>query len=252
MDDKPRHETSEDLIAQAREGFVGLDETRTVSSPPPAPPAEREAPPTSDQGLRVREPRKPEDTVPPGDPFGLPEQDQGPDRPPYPADDLTGATYYEAPPESPLRRFRGLIIVGVILLAGALWAYFDNSKAVEDLTVGDCFHEPSGDVIYDVEPIDCVEPHDYEVFAVVTVAGEDGAPYPGDETVAFDVLDQCITLFDGYVGMAYADSVLYVDTLYPSDESWGQGDREGDCLLAEYDALGRIVPVTGSSRNAAR
>jgi hypothetical protein len=101
-----------------------------------------------------------------------------------------------------------------------------------DLRVGDCFDikDPDAEEISDVTAHPCTEAHEYEVFHVGVLA--DGV-YPGDDTLTEYVIGNCAPAFDAYVGRAYTDSQLDFSWLYPSGDSWGDGDRSVQC--AAYD-----------------
>ncbi len=245
--DKPS-QTSEDLIRRAREGFDAPG-----SAAPPAP-----SRPAGAGDVPVREPIRPEHDggdAPP-DPYGGP--DTGSDLPPGRSRmDPIQYTPPVTPPPSPvgtvLRKFGGLILVGVIVLGGFVWRALDDTKAIEDLAAGDCLAEPEDELITSVETVSCEEAHDYEVYAVVRLPDGASAPYPGDENTFFASLEACLPRFDAYVGAAYVDSIYDINTIYPTRESWEEDDdREATCLLAEYTLAGNIVPVVGSVRSSGR
>ncbi|MFQ5558065.1 MAG: septum formation family protein [Acidimicrobiales bacterium] len=149
-----------------------------------------------------------------------------------------------------LRKFGGLILIGVLAFGGVVWRALDNSVSVEALAPGDCLQEPDAELITSVETVDCNEAHDYEVYAVIQLPDSPSTPYPGDESTFFSTLEACLPPFDSYVGIAYMDSIYDINTIYPTRESWeDEGDREAACLLAEYTYSGNIAPTTGSVRS---
>lgn len=95
-----------------------------------------------------------------------------------------------------------------------------SGKSVYDLEVGDCIVPPDttseGEGVATVDSVDCSEPHDGEVTAVFDL-DIDADEYPGEEQVYGLALDGC------------PDKLSTV--LYPSEESWGEGDREAVCIL---------------------
>jgi hypothetical protein len=148
----------------------------------------------------------------------------------------------------------GWLIVGVLVIAGGIGGYLfsagrsatgeitrSGDMAANDLRVGDCFDlkEPDADEVSDVTAHPCTEAHEYEVFYVGIVA--DGA-YPGLDALTEFVLDNCEPAFGGYVGTAYTDSRLDFSWLYPSDDSWGDGDRSVQC--AAYDPANSVLTVS--------
>ena len=141
----------------------------------------------------------------------------------------------------------------------ALFSFFDTSKTVDDIAVGDCMNTPEDDVFFEIDPIDCAEPHDLEVFAVVDLSGVSSefslaSPYPGDDAVYDAALDACYDRFEGYVGMPYEESVLYLDAFTPTFEGWTEvDDRVANCVLFEVNASQtEIVKSSQSLRNARR
>ncbi len=126
-----------------------------------------------------------------------------------------------------------------------------GNVTVEDLRVGDCFNagefSDEGDVeVSDVDGVPCEEPHAFEVFAV---ADYTGSTYPATQeqfNVAFDAV--CVGAFESYVGMPYADSVLWASAITPTEDGWDSGDREFICHLHNEDTS----PITGSQRGANR
>jgi hypothetical protein len=130
---------------------------------------------------------------------------------------------------------------------------FQGDTSVYDLTVGDCFDDPTmlSDELVEVESVDsvdCDEPHGAEVYAVVELPQGDGAPFPGDTEVAKAADELCLAEFDGYVGAAYEDSALYYNYYLPIEESWAEGDRMVTCLLLDFDG----APLTGSMEDSGR
>ncbi len=125
-----------------------------------------------------------------------------------------------------------------------------GNVTVDELRVGDCFSaaefSEENVEIGDVDGMPCNEPHTFEVFAV---ADYNGSAYPGTQA-AFELAfaEVCIPPFENYVGVPYADSVLYANALYPTEDGWNSGDHEFICHLHEED--GR--PLSESQRGAAR
>jgi len=94
-----------------------------------------------------------------------------------------------------------------------------SDKSVYDLEVGDCIVPPeteAGETIEvgRVKKVDCSAPHDGEVTAVFDVELDE---YPGD-TALFDmVIERCPERSS--------------TAIYPTEETWGNGDREAVCIL---------------------
>lgn len=116
-----------------------------------------------------------------------------------------------------------------------------DNVSVFDLRMGDCFLE-SGDAVSanmnDVLRVDCDDLHDAEVYFLFDVGDADDS-YPGRDAVTEISLDGCVDRFEPFVGTAYADSRLYVGALFPSAQSWPEGDRTAICYVYDFfgDAL---------------
>jgi hypothetical protein len=115
---------------------------------------------------------------------------------------------------------------------------------VFDLEVGDCLGEqtPEGE-IESLEAAPCSEPHTEEIFAALTVPDGD---YPGQEALDAEA-EGCLEEFAEFVGMPYEESVLEINYMTPTEESWGMGDRELLCTV--YDPAG---DTTGTLADANR
>jgi hypothetical protein len=126
-----------------------------------------------------------------------------------------------------------------------------GNVTVDDLRVGDCFNagEFSADEeaeVSDVDGVPCDEPHAFEVFAV---ADYNGGVFPAtDEQFQAAFAEVCIPPFEDYVGIAYADSVLWASAITPTEDGWNDGDREFICHLHEEEA----TPLSESQRGASR
>ena len=109
---------------------------------------------------------------------------------------------------------------------------------------GDCFNDVSGSEISEVPTVPCAEPHDNEVYGEYNFTGDD---YPGDDVVAVQAKEQCVTQWEAFVGLPYEDSDLEVFPITPTEGSWGTGDRLVSCAI--WDPAGL---VTGTLAQAAR
>jgi hypothetical protein len=138
----------------------------------------------------------------------------------------------------------------------------DSSKTVDEIAVGDCMNVPEGDEFSSIDPIDCGDPHEVEIFAIIDMsrvssAYSFGTPYPGDD-LYFAALDECSAQpFESYVGVPYdsldeGDTVLWVDAFTPTLEGWQEfDDREVQCLLLEFNLVtNEIMQNTGSYRGS--
>ena len=126
-----------------------------------------------------------------------------------------------------------------------------GTVSVDELQVGDCFNasefsDSAEAEVSDVDGVPCDEPHVFEVFAVADYNGEVFPATDSQFQTAFG--EVCVPPFEDYVGVAYADSVLWASAITPSEDGWNDGDREFICHLHEEDA----TPLSESQRDAAR
>jgi hypothetical protein len=135
------------------------------------------------------------------------------------------------------RWLRWLIAAGFI--GFILFRIFDPSTSVDNLSIGDCFDDPGGNEIASVDLIDCSEPHEYEIYALIQLSGN-ADEFPGDEALFDELADICFERFESYVAHDYATSVYDFSGLTPLQDSWKSGDREGICLVHRFDESGVI------------
>ncbi len=115
---------------------------------------------------------------------------------------------------------------------------------VFDLEVGDCLGEETGEgEIESLEAAPCSEPHAEEIFAALTVPDGD---YPGQEALDAEA-EGCLEEFAEFVGMPFQESVLEINYMTPTEESWSMGDRELLCTVYDPDA-----DTTGTLQDANR
>jgi len=208
-------------------------------------------------------------TTPSGPEPGYPPPPQQPaPAPTYPP---PGPGGYEAPPPGPTSyapmapppkpnsgRRTGIIILAtlaviVILIVGGLAFFRDRiSGDVGQLQVGDCIDEPSSTTsITEVQHQPCSEPHDGEVFALITYPGADGAAYPGSDAFRQTVIQQCLPLVETYTGRTQdeiAAAGLTYAWFYPTTSSWtDQNDRGITCYITRDDSQ----KMTGSVKAGA-
>jgi hypothetical protein len=112
-----------------------------------------------------------------------------------------------------------------------------TSPEAEDTTVfqvevGDCLaSDPAGQgEVSEVPTVDCAEPHVSEVFHTATIEGDE---LPDAAAMEGIVNDECLTEFESFVGMPYAESALEATWLEPTADSWEQGDRELVCMVTD-------------------
>lgn len=122
-------------------------------------------------------------------------------------------------------RSGGLVLAAVFGMA-ALAACSEAPTAA----IGDCIDSadlPDGDLA-ELPTVSCDESHDLEVFHAFDL---DEGEFPGEDEMSIQAEDQCMPVFEEYVGMQYQQSEIWVTTVFPSQETWDIGDREVLCLL---------------------
>lgn len=136
------------------------------------------------------------------------------------------------------------LLVFVILAMGLVAC---GQQSVFSLPVGTCFDDQADGEISSVPEVDCSEPHDNEVFALIEYTETDA--YPGADQMSAISEELCITQFEGYVGSDYQSSALRVFPIFPTEESWNEDeDREIICALYNAD----LSKLTGSMEGAVR
>ncbi len=148
------------------------------------------------------------------------------------------------PNNTTLGRF-AVIVAAVALLAAAC-----SAGNVWTLEVGDCFDDWEGATIStesqevsDVPIVDCAEPHDNEIYSKQDLP--DGS-YPGDAAMEQTVIEVCYDGFESFVGRSYEESSLDFGWLFPTSESWAEGDREVVCFVYDFE----LAKLTGSMENS--
>ncbi|MCB2223546.1 MAG: septum formation family protein [Actinobacteria bacterium] len=172
---------------------------------------------------------------------------------PRPADDAAAAAAAGGTPGAPAK-FLALGLAVLLLVGGAVaWFFFMGDDDTGDLSVnsaavGDCWNDTdeslAGSEVVSIPEVPCSEPHDNEVFSVVTL-GIDGV-YPGTFALQSASVTRCLGDFEGYVGVPYRESPLDIYPLFPTTTSWLDGDREVICSLFMLDTS----TMTGSQRGS--
>jgi hypothetical protein len=131
-----------------------------------------------------------------------------------------------------------LVVVSVVLLVVLLAGCGSDDKAkpkigkvsAKDLTVGTCVTDANsyvGDVTT-FDAVECTKRHDGEVFTIIAVKG---AKYPGLERVNAKGQRGCrARLRRQATPKAIKDRRLGFKFVYPTAQSWAQGDRDLTCL----------------------
>jgi hypothetical protein len=124
-----------------------------------------------------------------------------------------------------------------------------STSLVGAFLVGDCINDTAHQtgVGGEISRVDCASPHDGEVYALPTLQGEPGAPYPGDNEVTSQGDRLCLEAFAPYVGIEYQDSQWDYFFFSPAEQTWNDfDDRQVVCYLVDPD----LTKIEGSLRNA--
>jgi hypothetical protein len=131
------------------------------------------------------------------------------------------------------------LVIAAVITLGSLGYLDDDSTYYQDLFRGDCVSAPDG--LGDRDSLDvvpCSEPHEGEVYAVVTGASflSDDGGYPGDELMRRYAEERCGAMEDDYVGdIAKLPASVGIHSYTPSRSDWSDGDRDVICLLGDDD-----------------
>lgn len=121
------------------------------------------------------------------------------------------------------------IVAGVALLLG-LAACSDDT--VPTAKVGDCIESVS-EVVSELPTVDCDEPHEVQVVGLIE---HDGDEFPGTDAIAQEAFEECLGLFEEFVGASFLDTNLSVLPITPTQESWDEAnDRESICVARRDD-----------------
>ncbi len=184
-----------------------------------------------------------------------------PPRPPSLATDFTPPPFETkpAPARKPGRsRLKVLVILlaGLValaaLFAGAMWAYNnfrDEGIDYSELKVGDCFDSTASNEIRGIDLKPCAEPHNSEIFFIVTHPAGPSDAYPGKDALVQYAADNCLgqPLTD-YLGITLEQSKLKDFEIVPQESAWKDGRR---VLVCGLDTGGE-GDITGSVKGTRR
>jgi hypothetical protein len=133
------------------------------------------------------------------------------------------------------------LVAMMLLLSAGCSAQSDVDRIglnADELRVGDCLDSPpAGDLGY-VCLRACDEPHDSEVFAVVSLEPI-AQTFPGEAELFARARSACIDVLREY---ARPSPNLGVTFLLPTDLAWQTGFRTAPCLAV--DTRGRVLTST--------
>jgi hypothetical protein len=123
-----------------------------------------------------------------------------------------------------------------------------QETSIFDVEVGDCYVNPPSGEVEGLTLVDCVQTHDAEIFALIDHPAGPGDPFIGSAEMETFAQQACIgQAFTDYVGLPYEQSIYYVNTIYPTEGTWVDGDREVVCSLVTGDGS----PLPGGSARGA-
>ena len=173
--------------------------------------------------------------IPPSGPYNQPPSGPfGPYPPPPPSLPYAARPpgYYGPPP----KKTRWVLIIGLVAGAVALLAVAaivfvaiigKGTVIATDVKVGDCLAEiPDSAKVLTVRTVECDQSHAGEVYAVLTMPEGD---YPKDATIE-EYQDQCEPELAAYSPDAMTDDSIQMYVLYPTTETWEQGNRAVTCV----------------------
>lgn len=125
----------------------------------------------------------------------------------------------------------GLVVGVFALVAIAVIAFVliigKGTVTATDVKVGDCLKEiPGSTRVLTVDTIGCDQPHAGEVFAVLLMPEGD---FPGQSAIEV-YQNKCEPELATYAPSAITDSSVQLYVLYPTAETWSQGDRAVTCV----------------------
>ena len=119
--------------------------------------------------------------------------------------------------------FAVLAIAGIVVVA----VIGKGTVTATDVKVGDCLKEiPSSTRVMTVHRVGCDESHAGEVYAVLLMPEGD---YPG-QTAIEKYQNKCEPELASYSPNAITDDSVQMYVLYPTEETWKQGDRAVTCI----------------------
>lgn len=150
----------------------------------------------------------------------------------------------------PSRQATAAIVLGAVTVVAGVWVWATfwpkifHSPSYQSLAVGECYKRPDNDPRY-VETQSCQAPHGREVVALFDHPAGPGLSFPGLEAIRRDIDPLCGAAAEAYFGGPLDQSPVRTFRIYPSRESWNDGNRRVVCALGSRDR----GPLVGSLRN---
>lgn len=123
-----------------------------------------------------------------------------------------------------------LVVLLVLAIGGGTVLYltvFKGTVTATEVKTGDCLKEvPDSGVVMTLKTVACDEPHAGEIFAVLVMPDGD---FPGEPSVDA-YTEKCGPVLDDYTNIDSADESVQLAALFPTAETWKQGDRAVTCI----------------------
>lgn len=120
-----------------------------------------------------------------------------------------------------------------------------EGASIFEIEEGDCLGPFPEGLVNEIDIYPCDEPHEQQVLSITQIESEG---FPDEETVRDQAADDCLPVFEEFVGLAFEESELEIDFLSPSEESWEEED-DRDLVCTVYDPSGPVeTSLEGASR----
>ena len=153
---------------------------------------------------------------------------------------------------SGLARVIAVVLLIAWLVAAGVVAYrvlVDDGIDYSKLKVGDCFDSSTSNEIRGITLKPCAEPHNSEIFFLVTHPAGPNDAYPGKDALVQFAADACLgPPLTEYLGIPLEQSKLKDFEIVPQESAWKDGRR---VLVCGLDTGGQ-GDVTGSVRGTRR
>ncbi|MCU1408677.1 MAG: hypothetical protein JWM23_757 [Microbacteriaceae bacterium] len=110
-----------------------------------------------------------------------------------------------------------------------------SAVPASQVAVGECVNASADTLLRDLTLVDCASEHDWEVYSVTRIPGEE---YPGDDAAAAAAEAGCASAFEPFAGIPYERSALDYAAVTPDSAAWDDGDQSAVCLVG--DSSGRV------------
>jgi Septum formation len=118
------------------------------------------------------------------------------------------------------------VAVGLAVIGG------QGTVSATDVNVGDCIVDiPNSPRVLSVQKVSCDKPHEGEVYAVLNMPN---GPFPGQSNID-EYQNKCNPELQIYSPSAMQDPAIGVYVLYPTPETWSQGDRAVTCVATSTE-----------------